>query len=77
MKGEEMSAASAIGGKAYGYVPQGYGGGDADVERVFGAELRYFEINVAGGYYGRVYSIDFVADDYGISATVRRIKILQ
>ena len=76
MKGGGGGMPSAIGGKAYGYVPQCYGGGDADVERVFGAELRYFEVNIAGSDYGRVYAIDFVADNYGISASVRRIKIL-
>lgn len=49
-------------------VPDGYAGGDADVEGVFGAELGDFEAEVGGVDYLRVYSVDFVAGYDGVAS---------
>lgn len=56
-------------------MPDGEGGGDADVKGVFCAVLGDFETKIGGIDYGWVYAMDFVAGYDGVASVGRWAEI--
>ena len=55
-------------------MPHGYAGRNGHVERMFGAELRYFETDIATVDYRRIDTVDFIADDESIMCSGFEIR---